>query len=136
MPATGVAPQWVDPQLHYTLPALIYAGPLLGPADFANVAPMGWALSYVYHLFDASGALIYVGFTGSPLNRWQAHQRKAPWWPQVRYMHAYEVRGKDRTTATNGARRWEHRAIHDALPLCNRLGPRALPYKQRTEGVA
>lgn len=36
----------------------------------------------VYRLLNADGKCIYIGFTTSPLNRWQAHSRKH-WWGEV-----------------------------------------------------
>ena len=40
----------------------------------------------VYRLINSSGECIYIGFTASPLNRWQAHSRK-PWWGEVAAIH-------------------------------------------------
>lgn len=36
----------------------------------------------LYRLYDADGALLYVGITCDLDQRWKAHARK-PWWPQV-----------------------------------------------------
>src|SRR3982750_4908323 len=37
----------------------------------------------LYRLFDADGALLYVGITNDPEVRWKAHSYKKPWWPKV-----------------------------------------------------
>lgn len=37
----------------------------------------------VYRLFDASGALLYVGATATKETRLRAHSRRAAWWPEV-----------------------------------------------------
>ncbi len=37
----------------------------------------------LYRFFDADGALLYVGITHDIEQRWAAHERDKPWWPQV-----------------------------------------------------
>lgn len=37
----------------------------------------------VYRLFDAAGALLYVGATATKETRLRAHSRRAMWWPEV-----------------------------------------------------
>jgi hypothetical protein len=37
----------------------------------------------VYRLFDADGALLYVGISKSFGLRWQQHAHAQPWWPEV-----------------------------------------------------
>lgn len=37
----------------------------------------------LYRLFDAEGALLYVGITVNVEQRWTEHERAKPWWPQV-----------------------------------------------------
>lgn len=37
----------------------------------------------LYRFIDAVGALLYVGITSRPTERWQKHRRQAQWWPQV-----------------------------------------------------
>jgi hypothetical protein len=121
-------PEFVD-RRSFTLPRLIYSGDMLDPHEIHEAAPMGWSVAFVYHVFDTAGEVLYVGFTETPLNRWQAHRRKANWWDSATMLNLYQVDGRDRNTAQNGARRWESRAIHGALPRFNRLGPASLPSK-------
>jgi len=40
-------------------------------------------ISILYRFFDRAGRLLYVGITVNPPGRWQAHKRKAVWWPLV-----------------------------------------------------
>ena len=37
----------------------------------------------VYRLYDAGGALLYVGAAVDPPARWKYHAANAPWWPEV-----------------------------------------------------
>lgn len=37
----------------------------------------------LYRLFDESGTLLYVGITGSPAARMNAHRHDKPWWSEV-----------------------------------------------------
>lgn len=37
----------------------------------------------LYRLFDASGALLYVGITGNPQKRFGEHAATKEWWPAV-----------------------------------------------------
>lgn len=40
----------------------------------------------LYRFFDVSGALLYVGITGQPGERFSLHLRKAQWWGEVATM--------------------------------------------------
>lgn len=40
----------------------------------------------LYRFFDRTGGLLYVGRTTAPSKRWAAHERKAPWFPDVASM--------------------------------------------------
>jgi predicted GIY-YIG superfamily endonuclease len=40
-------------------------------------------LHALYRFFDNNGALLYVGITLNPGNRWAAHQDDKPWWTEV-----------------------------------------------------
>ena len=42
----------------------------------------------VYRVFDAEGALLYVGMTCNVLKRMQAHARTKDWWPQAETVEA------------------------------------------------
>jgi predicted GIY-YIG superfamily endonuclease len=46
---------------------------------------------YVYWLFDASGALLYVGATVNVRQRLAEHRRRQHWWPQVVDVHVTET---------------------------------------------
>ena len=37
----------------------------------------------VYRLFDAAGALLYVGISSQPEYRLRAHSNERAWWPEV-----------------------------------------------------
>lgn len=37
----------------------------------------------VYRLYDAAGALLYIGATGNLRQRFQFHRKDKPWWPDV-----------------------------------------------------
>jgi hypothetical protein len=123
-----IAPEFVDHR-SFTLPRLIYCDVMLDGPTIDGVAPAAANVSFVYHVFDADGDLLYVGLTATPRNRWDAHRRKARWWSRAAYLHLHEVRGRDRNTADMGARHWERMAIHNAMPLFNVLGPADLPAK-------
>lgn len=125
----SITPEYIDDR-RFTLPRLIYSGDMLEPHDFHQVtAGAEWSVAYVYFVFDTCGELLYVGRTASPLNRWQAHRRKARWWPHATALNLYRVDGADRLSSDLGVRHWELHAIHGALPRYNLQGPAALPAK-------
>lgn len=37
----------------------------------------------VYRLFDASGALLYIGCSYNPTSRWRTHRQLKAWWHEV-----------------------------------------------------
>lgn len=43
--------------------------------------PLGFTA--LYRTWDAAGALLYVGITGNPIERWRKHAQKTPWWSCV-----------------------------------------------------
>lgn len=45
---------------------------------------MAYTRTCVYRLYDAEGALLYVGLTKNPLGRFSKHGAK-PWWREVAY---------------------------------------------------
>lgn len=69
----------------------------------------------VYRLFDASGALLYVGATATKATRLRAHARRAMWWPEVA-SHTF-VRYPDEASA----REAEATAIRTEHPRHNKL---------------
>lgn len=60
--------------------SVIHDGPL--PKRVNTVAPMSDRWEYVYMLFDDSDALVYVGRSFRPADRFTKHRRK-PWWSSV-----------------------------------------------------
>lgn len=60
--------------------SVVYDGPI--PARVNTIAPAGSDREYVYLFFDASDALVYVGRSFRPADRFTKHRRKA-WWSQV-----------------------------------------------------
>jgi predicted GIY-YIG superfamily endonuclease len=76
--------------------------------------------TFLYRLFDADGALLYVGITRTLDRRMQQHALKQPWWPEV----AKTVTTEYRTRAQ--AARAEHAAIEAENPRHNAMRlPRA-----------
>jgi predicted GIY-YIG superfamily endonuclease len=71
---------------------------------------------FVYRLFDAAGALLYVGCTHDPKKRLRSHARKQPWWPEVaRVDHSHPM-------PLGAARRLESIAINAENPRYNVAG--------------
>ena len=67
----------------------------------------------VYRFLNRRGECIYIGYTASPLNRWQGHRAK-PWWNEV---HAiYYVSGIPKRRA----REIEREDIREERPKYNR----------------
>jgi predicted GIY-YIG superfamily endonuclease len=73
--------------------------------------------SCVYRLYDAEGALLYVGMTVNPLGRIPAHKRK-PWGDQIDH-HAVEW-FENRVAAKEA----ERSAIRHENPIHNITRPR------------
>lgn len=50
----------------------------------------------LYHVYDAEGALLYVGISANPDVRWGQHSLTKPWWPEVadRRVQWYATRGE------------------------------------------
>ncbi len=68
----------------------------------------------VYRFIDVDGECIYIGVTESPLNRWQAHRARKPWWSEVAAI--YYVAGLNKRVAWS----LEREAILDERPKYNR----------------
>ena len=43
--------------------------------------PIGFTA--LYRIWDAAGALLYIGITGNPVERWRKHAQKKSWWRRV-----------------------------------------------------
>ncbi|MET9676446.1 GIY-YIG nuclease family protein [Streptomyces sp. NPDC006482] len=41
----------------------------------------------VYRLYDADGALLYIGMTRNEASRWKDHRKEMLWWPEVTDKH-------------------------------------------------
>ena len=77
-----------------------------------GVAPPGQ--EFLYRLFDAEGALLYVGITWNPFVRWNAHKKSKPWWPDVAHADVYLCRDDA------DARAWETWCIKNLDPAHNK----------------
>lgn len=40
----------------------------------------------LYRFYDRDKALLYIGITGQPIERWAKHRRNAEWWPAAAYV--------------------------------------------------
>lgn len=67
----------------------------------------------LYRLYDADAALLYVGITHNPKQRWRQHRKTAPWWPQVQHR---QVNWFDNRALAAAA---EQAAILEELPRHN-----------------
>ncbi|WP_411119910.1 GIY-YIG nuclease family protein [Streptomyces sp. 058-1L] len=41
----------------------------------------------VYRLYDADGALLYIGMTRNEVSRWKSHRKEMLWWREVVSKH-------------------------------------------------
>lgn len=69
--------------------------PILGQTrSLGFIEPLPHPNTVLYRFFAGGGELLYVGVSKRPVERWQAHKRTAPWWPDVAYLtfetHPYE----------------------------------------------
>jgi predicted GIY-YIG superfamily endonuclease len=70
----------------------------------------------VYRLYDAAGALLYVGVANRPEERWGTHRNKH-WWPLVTRAEI------ERHPTRDAALRCEAQVIRDETPLHNQVIP-------------
>ncbi len=73
----------------------------------------------VYRFFDASGRLLYVGFTENPLERFLHHSYQSPWW-HLQVRHELE-----QFADVSSALAAEAGALDSEAPLFNKCGPGA-----------
>jgi len=73
----------------------------------------------LYRLLNARAECIYVGITGSPRTRWQAHLNEKPWAHEI--AEIYSIDGLSRHRALD----LEREAIRDERPIYNRTVNRA-----------
>lgn len=71
----------------------------------------------LYRLYDAGGALLYIGRSVNPKRRWTDHRKEMPWWPEVarKDVEWLPVVGTDAWAA-------EFYAIRTENPLYNKCG--------------
>jgi hypothetical protein len=113
-------------------PTLVFSGDIGTDTNrWKTIGTPEWNRSYLYHLYDRAGTLLYVGMTATPWVRWTQHRRKKDWWPEVHSVDVYEVIGRDRTYADNEARRLESLCIRKMHPIKNLAGPSTLPSKRK-----
>jgi predicted GIY-YIG superfamily endonuclease len=67
----------------------------------------------LYWMRGDSEALLYVGITGNPIERWRRHGQKALWWPDVREI-AFTTFPKEHLALAA-----ERRAIREERPRFN-----------------
>lgn len=79
---------------------------------------MYWKQTCLYRIWDADGALLYVGISTNPDMRMYKHKRHQPWWSEVDGV-SYEW-FPNRESA-QGA---ERSAIHHENPTHNVVRPR------------
>ncbi len=79
---------------------------------------MCWKQTCLYRIWDAEGALLYVGISTNPDMRMYKHKRRQPWWAEVDSV-SYEW-FPNRESA-QGA---ERSAIHHEHPVYNVVRPR------------
>ena len=79
----------------------------------AQSAPKPERPTAVYWLFADGDALLYVGMTNNPIQRFAEHSRDKPWWPQVT---SYAIRWYDTRARAEAA---EKAAILNDGPLQN-----------------
>lgn len=70
----------------------------------------------LYHLYDQTGQLLYVGITSNPPRRWKEHRKTMAWWVDVDHTHT-RIDWLD--CGFRDASRHEHRAIWRGRPLAN-----------------
>jgi len=55
---------------------------LVRPEENPGLAPR----TALYRFYGCDKALLYVGITGQPIERWVKHRRNARWWPAAAYV--------------------------------------------------
>ncbi|MFJ9633784.1 GIY-YIG nuclease family protein [Streptomyces sp. NPDC101175] len=79
----------------------------------------------LYRAFDVDGALLYIGITDSPIDRFKQHQSTAEWWPLM------VLREVEWLNTRSDAEQAEARAIKAEAPKFNKStgqGPEHEPY--------
>lgn len=67
----------------------------------------------LYRMYDAHGALLYVGLTTEPKSRIRAHEHDKQWWPQVATISLEHFPSKSELRSA------ERRAVETERPLYN-----------------
>lgn len=81
----------------------------------------------LYRFFDEGGVLLYVGITADVGIRWDAHERRKPWWPQVsrKTVEWFDTRPKARAAeliAISSERPLYNLADSPLVPVSRQLG--------------
>lgn len=95
---------------------------LLVPADVStwlDLVPCGVPHQLLYRFRDSTGALLYVGVTGNPKERWKRHRKMKAWWDEAASVDL-ECHGSEAV-----AHAAEYLAITTESPRYNRHGVRA-----------
>lgn len=89
--------------------------------DIGGDAPIA-----LYRLYDATGAVLYIGITHSPAKRFAEHAVERPWWSQVARKTVAWCDGKAEAAIA------EALAIRDEKPVYNAVHPK--PWLKRKRG--
>jgi hypothetical protein len=87
-------------------------------ATWSDLTPCAAAHQFLYRFKDGGGALLYVGVTWSPKERWKRHRKTKSWWPEVATV---DIECHDSEDVAHAA---EYVAITTEGPRYNRHGVR------------
>lgn len=85
--------------------------------------------TYLYRLYDADDALLYVGIAFVPTLRWREHRLTKYWWKFVA-RHTLDL-----FPTRTEAKAAELAAIEEERPLFNKMGSALIPRRQRRERI-
>lgn len=83
----------------------------------------------VYRLYDAAGALLYVGMSTRPWTRMPGHQSRSPWWGEVARQEMTWFRSEADALSA------EARAIAAEHPMHNVKSGRVIPHLGGADAV-
>lgn len=67
----------------------------------------------LYRVYDADGALLYIGITGNVENRLRQHSQTSLWWDE------FDSWTAEKFTSREELERAERAAIEAEVPICN-----------------